>query len=154
MPVTNASETFPSMLQRLLRDRLDPGAGTFVEMFAPNGVLEYPFAPPGLNTPLEGRDAIVANFERVRKLLRIDGVTDAVLHQTSDQRLAIIEFYGHGEGLLTAEPYRQRYISVIEMEGGYITHYKDYWNPLTVLQAVKGRTIMDAVTMDDTRGTS
>jgi len=72
MSETDAVESFPAMLRRVLGNRLRSDAETFPDMFAVDGVLEYPYAPPGLNTPIAGRDAIIANFQRIRKLLRID----------------------------------------------------------------------------------
>jgi len=117
-------------------------------MFAIDGVLEYPFAPPGLNTPIAGRDAIIANFQRIRPLLRIDGVTDVSEIMASDPDMVVLEFYGHGEGVLTKEAYDQRYISVIRMRDGNIVHYKDYWNPISLLRAVKGSETTRAFTID------
>src|SRR5271168_4889224 len=75
MSDTGILESFPAMLRRVLGDRLTPDVTTFPDMFAPDGMLEYPYAPPGRRTPRRGRDAIVANFQIVRKWLRIDSVT-------------------------------------------------------------------------------
>jgi uncharacterized protein len=68
-----------------------------------DGVLEYPYAPPGLNTPISGRDAIIANFQRISKLLRIDGVTAVSAIEVSDPEMVVLEFCGRGEGLITRE---------------------------------------------------
>ncbi|HEY6734912.1 MAG TPA: nuclear transport factor 2 family protein [Roseiarcus sp.] len=149
MSDTNPIESFPAMLRRVLGDRLASEATTFPDMFAAaDGVLEYPYAPPGLKTPLVGRDAIVANFQVIRKLLRIDNVTDVVVHETNNTQVVMIEFAGHGEGLITGEAYEQRYVSVIQVRDGHIVHYKDYWNPLALLRTLKGQEIMKTVAMD------
>jgi ketosteroid isomerase-like protein len=95
-----------------------------------------------------GRDAIVANFQIITKLLRIDNVTEVVVYKTDDPQVVMIEFAGHGEGLITREAYDQRYISVIRLRDGHIVHYKDYWNPLTLLRTLKGEEVMKAVAMD------
>ena len=117
-------------------------------MFAVDGVLEYPYAPPGLNTPVAGRDAIVANFQRIRKLLRIDGVSGVSEIEASNPDMVVLEFSGRGEGVITKEAYDQRYISVIRMRDGSIVHYKDYWNPIALLRAVKGSENARAFTID------
>jgi ketosteroid isomerase-like protein len=148
MSETDIVESFPAMLRRVLGDRLEPGVTTFPDMFAADGVLEYPYALPGLSTPLVGRDAIVANFQIIRKLLRVDNVTEVVVHETDDPQVVMIEFAGHGEGLITREPYDQRYISVVRVSEGHIVHYKDYWNPLALLRTLKGEEVMKAVAMD------
>ncbi len=149
MSDANAVESFPAMLRRVLGSRLAPDAATFPDMFAAeDGVLEYPFAPPGLRSPLVGRDAIVANFQVIRKLLRIDSVTDVVAYEMNDPQLVVLEFAGHGEGLNTGEDYEQRYISMIRLRDGRIAHYKDYWNPLTFLRTTMGRQSVEAAAMD------
>ena len=148
MSETDSVESFPAMLRRVLGHRLKPDAETFPDMFAVDGVFEYPFAPPGLNTPMRGRDAIIANFQRIRKLLRIDAVADVSEIAVSDPDLVVLEFSGRGEGLMTKEPYDQRYISVIRLHDGNIVHYKDYWNPIALVRAVKGSETMKAFTID------
>ncbi len=148
MSEINTVESFPAMLRRVLGNRLRPDAETFPDMFAVDGVLEYPYAPPGLSTPIAGRDAIIANFQRIRKLLRIDGVADVSEIEVSDPDMVVPEFSGRGEGLLTKEAYNQRYISIIRMRDGNIVHYKDYWNPIALLRAVKGSDMTRAFTID------
>jgi len=138
MSDSNIAESFPAMLRRVLGDRLKPDAETFPDMFAVDGVLEYPFAPPGLNTPITGRAAIVANFQRIRPLLRIDGVTNVSEIQVNDPEMIVLEFSGYGEGLITKEAYDQRYISVIRLRDRNIVLYEDYWNPIAFVRAVKG----------------
>lgn len=148
MSETDSVESFPAMLRRVLGNRLKPDAETFPDMFAMDGILEYPYAPPGLSTPIAGRDAIIANFQRIRKLLRIDGVADVSEIEVSDPDMVVLEFSGRGEGVITKEVYGQRYISVIRMHDGSIVHYKDYWNPIALLRAVKGSETTRALTID------
>ena len=139
MSDSGVAETFPAMLRRVLGERLNPDLETFPEMFTPDGVLEYPFAPPGLNTSFAGREAIIENFQRIRKFLRIDSVFDVSEISVSDANTIVLEFYGRGEGLITNEIYNQRYISVISMHDGQIVRYKDYWNPLEIIRVAKGK---------------
>ena len=148
MSDTASVESFPSMLRRVLGNRLSPHAKTFPDMFAVDGVLEYPYAPPGLNTPIVGRDAIIANFQRLRKFLRVDGVADVTEIEVRDPDTVVLEFSGRGEGLITKEAYNQRYISVIRLRDGNIVQYKDYWNPIAFLQAVKGSETTRVCTLD------
>ena len=150
MSDTRSAESFPAMLRRVLGSRLKTSAETFPDMFAADGVLEYPFAPPGLDTPVAGRDAIIANFERMRKLLRIDGVADVAEIATGDPDTVVLEFSGFGEGVVTKEAYDQRYISVIRLREGRVVHYKDYWNPIAFVRAVKGTEATRALTVEHT----
>ena len=138
MSETEAGESFPAMLRRVLGRRLKPGTETFPDMFAADGVLEYPYAPPGLNTRITGRDAIIANFQRIRTLLRIDTVADVSELEMRDPDVIVLEFSGRGQGVRTKETYDQHYISVIRIHNGSIVYYKDYWNPISLLRAING----------------
>ncbi|MEH3123546.1 MAG: nuclear transport factor 2 family protein [Sphingomonas phyllosphaerae] len=127
-----------------LGGRIDPDANGFVEMMADDGVMEFPYAPAGMPTKLEGRAAIAAHLERIGGMIVFDRMGTAIVHPSTDPDLVVIEFEGFGRGVATGEPYDQRYISVIRTVGGRITHYRDYWNPLVVLRAVKGSAPVDA----------
>ena len=132
-------ETFPVMLRRVLGDRLKPGIETFPDdFFAPDAVLEYPFAPPGLETTFTGKEAIIANFLRVRQYLALESFSDANAIESRDPNTVVLEANGTGRSLVTKERYDQRYISVITVRDGLIVLYRDYWNPLNVIQAVEG----------------
>ena len=61
----NAPETFPDMLLRVLGDRIRVDGPGLASMFAFDGAFKYPFTPTGLQTPLNGRAAVAANFQRL-----------------------------------------------------------------------------------------
>ncbi|WP_440216484.1 nuclear transport factor 2 family protein [Chromobacterium piscinae] len=142
--MTENIQSFSSMLCDALGARIDLDATGFAEMMADDGVMEFPYAPAGMPARLEGRAAIAAHLERIGGMIAFDRMGTAVVHPSTDPNLVVIEFEGFGRGVATGEPYNQRYISVIRTVGGRITQYRDYWNPLVVLRAVKGSAPVDA----------
>ena len=36
-------------------------------------------------------------------------------------------------------PYNQKYISIVEMKGGKVSLYREYWNPIVSMDANGGR---------------
>lgn len=138
-------QSFSSMLRKALGDRIDADASTFPEMMAQDGVMEFPYAPPGMPTRLNGRVAIAQHLEAVGDMIAFDRMGEPTVHPSADPDVVIIEFEGFGRGVETGEPYDQRYISVIHTAGGRITLYRDYWNPLVVLRATKGAAIVDTL---------
>lgn len=128
--------SFSSMLKVGLGERIHPAAQTFVDMLADDAVMEFPYAPPGLPSRSFGRAAVHEHLTRLAKLIAFDRMSQPHVHETSDPETTIIEFEGHGRGVVTNEPYDQRYISVVRTAGGRIVQYRDYWNPLAVLSAV------------------
>lgn len=130
--------SFSAMLRMALGDRIAPDAETFPEMIAEDGVMEFPYAFPGLPVRLDGRDAVARHVAGLGSLIAFDRMGKPTVHPSTDPDVVVIEFDGYGLGVDTGEPYDQRYISVIRTANGRITHYRDYWNPLVVLRATKG----------------
>lgn len=136
--------TFVSVLKDALGDRLDPSADNFIAMMADDFVMEFPYARPGMQPRIEGREAVVAYLMTVAGNVSVDSVDNIVVHQTGDPEVVIVEFEAHGRARKVDEPYHQRYISVIRARGGRMIHYKDYWDPLQGLKAQVGAAAVDA----------
>ena len=137
-------QSFSAMLRETLGDRLNPGAETFVEMFAEDGVMEFPYALPSPRR-LEGREALAAHLAYLARLVELLSVSDVVKHETTDPEVFIVEFASSGRAVATGEPFEQRYISVIRVRDGHIVHYKDYWNPLAILRKMRGREFVESL---------
>jgi len=140
----DAVQSFSAMLRETLGDRLNPGAETFVEMFAEDGVMEFPYALPSPRR-LEGREALAAHLAYLARLVELLSVSDVVKHETTDPEVFIVEFASSGRAVATGEPFEQRYISVIRVRDGHIVHYKDYWNPLAILRTMRGREFVESL---------
>lgn len=139
--MTENSATFASfsaMLRQALGDRLAADATTFVQMMAEDGVMEFPYAPPGAVRRLEGRAAVERHLGSLAGLIEFDRMIDLVVHDTRDAGVVVLEFGCTGRGVATGAPYDQRYVSIIRVRDGRITHYRDYWDPLIVLRALGG----------------
>jgi len=114
---------------------------TFADLFAADGVLTYPFAPPGQPPELRGRDAIRAFFSgmsRARELFTMAGV-DAVTWQTDDPEVAITQITHHGTSNVTGDPYQFTALGVIRVRDGMIVRYEDYMDPIALARLL-GRT--------------
>lgn len=126
------------MLRAALGDLLADDAHHFLDMFAEDGVIEFPYAPPGGTARLQGRPALADYLPRVTAAIRFDTVSTPTVHRTHNPEVLILEFSAEGHGLQTGLSYDQRYISVITVRAGRIVHYRDYWNPLVVLRTLGG----------------
>ncbi len=98
------------------------------DLFAEDGVLEYPFAAAGQPPRLEGRQAIRDHFGASlpsRALFEQDDV-EAIVHDTADPEVVVAQIEHHGTSKLTGQPYRLRAIGVIRVRGGETISYQDY----------------------------
>jgi ketosteroid isomerase-like protein len=106
----------------------------FADLFAVDGVLAYPFAPPGQPAELRGRDAIRARFAGLgqsRELFAMAGV-DAVTWQTDDPEVAITQITHHGTSNATGAPYRFTALGIIRVRDGLIVRYEDYMDSVAL----------------------
>jgi uncharacterized protein len=113
----------------------------FADLFAPDGVLTYPFAPPGQPRELRGRDAIRSFFAgagQSRQMFAIEGV-DAVVRETDDPEVVVTEITHHGRSRVTDAPYRFTALGIIRVRDGQIVRYDDYMDPIALARLL-GRT--------------
>ena len=113
----------------------------FADLFAADGVLAYPFAPPGQPPELQGRDAIRAYFAglgNARDLFVMEGV-DALVRETDDPEVVITEITHYGRSDVTGAPYRFTALGVIRVRDGEIIRYDDYMDPIALVRLL-GRT--------------
>lgn len=120
------------LIPRALRLLLDKDMTGFAGLWAEDGVMEFPFAPPGYPARLEGRAAIEDYLRDYPKMLDVQGFPTQVVHQSTNPDVAVVEFDAEGVVVATGKPYRFSYIAVITVRNGEIVSYRDYWNPLYV----------------------
>ena len=120
------------LVARALQLLLDKDMAGFAGLWAVDGVMEFPFAPPGSPARLEGRAAIEEYLRDYPKMLDIQGFPKQVVHQSTDPDVVVVEFDAEGVVVATGKPYRFSYIAVITTRDGEIVNYRDYWNPLYV----------------------
>ncbi len=137
MSDTNTIPSFGAMLRGALGDAIIADAGeNFLDMCDEGIVFEFPFAPEGSVRELRGRDTMAAYLPKAGGLISFESMSPAVTHFAKDGETFVLEFSCKGKG--EAGRYDQNYISVIEVQNGRITRYRDYWNPLVLLNAVGG----------------
>ena len=132
------------MLATALRDQLAPGATTFLTMLADDARMEFPFAPPGGTTRLEGRDAVARYIESLGLIL--ESMSAPQIHRADEGGTIVLEFSGVGRLAEDGPSYTQTYISVITLRDGRIARYVDYWNPLALLRALGAQITMPEAT--------
>ena len=129
----HTDEVMDAMLGCIRRNDM----GSFADLWAPDGGMEFPFAPPGYPT-LHSRAEVQNYVKDYSSIIRIDEVTEHRRHHTLDPTTVILEFSVRGEALQTGNSYRVNYISVVEVGPAGIVRYSDYWNALAAATAIGG----------------
>jgi uncharacterized protein len=110
----------------------------FAALWAPDGTLEFPFAPPGYPARLDGRDAVRDYLAGYPDLVDVREIASRTRHATTDPDTVVVEFEAAGFSVATGAPYRLRYIAVITVTDAGIASYRDYWSPLDAARALGG----------------
>ncbi|MEU6116981.1 nuclear transport factor 2 family protein [Streptomyces sp. NPDC047117] len=130
-----APHTSPAELFRhSLRPLLDKDIPAWVGLWAEDGVLEFPFAPDGWPARLEGRAAIAAYMRHYPDHIDLHDFPEVRIHRTTEPETVVVEMRGVGRLVETGRPFDMPYIAVVTVRGGRFAAYRDYWNPLAVLE--------------------
>ncbi|MDH6436809.1 ketosteroid isomerase-like protein [Streptomyces sp. SAI-144] len=129
------THTAPADLYRHgLKLLLDKDIAAWIDLWDDNGVFEFPFAPDGWPKRLEGKAAIADYMRGYPDHIDLHDFPYVEIHQTTAAQTIVVEMRAVGRLVETGNPYDMTYIAVVTVEDGRITRYRDYWNPLVVLQ--------------------
>ncbi|BBX72053.1 nuclear transport factor 2 family protein [Mycolicibacterium psychrotolerans] len=109
----------------------------FADQWAPDGLMEFPFAPPGYPV-LRSRDDVRDYVKDYSATLRIDTVNELRRHHTLDPDTVILEFSAEGVAVQSNSPYHMDYVAVITVGTDGVQRYRDYWNSLAAAAALGG----------------
>ncbi|MFG2616487.1 nuclear transport factor 2 family protein [Streptomyces sp. NPDC048507] len=117
---------------RLLLAKDVPG---WVGLWADDGVMEFPFAPPGWPGRLDGRAAVAAYMRNYPDHIDLHDFPEVRIHESTDPGTIVVEMRGVGRLVATGGPFDMTYIAVVTVRDGRFTSYRDYWNPLAATAA-------------------
>ena len=129
----------------------------WIDLWADDGVLEFPFAPAGRRARYAGKADILAYMQataaRMGGHIKSEGLEYFRILPMAEPGAICLEMAVKGRVVATGAPYAQKYISIIETRGGKITVYREYWNPLVSIDANGGREAWSAAFgMPDSEG--
>jgi uncharacterized protein len=125
-----AALTPAQVLQRRRQVLVERDVDGFVDLFAPDGVIEVPFAGPGLPSRLEGKQAIREFSSRaMNSALRVDDVETTALYPTDDPEVVIIEIMTRATNTGTGRSFAAPCIQVFRIRDGKIALFRDYFSP-------------------------
>jgi uncharacterized protein len=124
------------VLTRFQRAAIDKSTDDFANLYAVDGVHEFPFTRPGVPSRLQGREQIrafaQANWDA--SPLQYQEYRNVVVHQTADPEVLIVEQEAAGTVTTTGRPFTLPNIIVLKVHDGQIVHLRDYVNVLAVAE--------------------
>jgi uncharacterized protein len=117
---------------------LSGDADGFADLFAPDAVIESPFAPPGAPARLEGREAIREYSRQVMASpLRFEDFEVTGLHQTQDPEVVIVEVRTNGTLTTTGQSFAATSIQVLRIREGQIVLFRDFASPQALEDVIR-----------------
>ncbi|MER6003647.1 nuclear transport factor 2 family protein [Nonomuraea angiospora] len=106
-------------------------------LYAPDVVIEIPFAPPGVPTRSVGSDLLRARVEAVKGLWRFERADAVNLLETADPDVVVAEFTLHGSVTATGRSFASTYVMIVTVRDGLIVHSRDYGNPMASAELMR-----------------
>ncbi len=124
------SVTPADVLAERRRLTLSRDADGLAELYAPDAVIESPFAPPGAPARLEGRDTIREYSHNVlASPIRLEEYEVTELYETQDPEVVIVEIRAAATLTTTGQSFATTSIQVLRIRDGQIVLFRDFANP-------------------------
>lgn len=141
--MSNDTETDRAAVEQILQNYLalysQQRWDEWIDLWADDGVLEFPFAPAGRRSEYVGKADILAYMKPLGGRIAVDAFGHFRLYPMLDPATICFEMGFKGRNAETGAPYNQSYISIVEVRGGKIVRYREYWNPIVSMDANGGR---------------
>ncbi|MGW4383054.1 nuclear transport factor 2 family protein [Kitasatospora sp. NPDC004531] len=129
------------VLARYRRAVLDLDADALAELYAADGVHEFPFRFPGFPARFEGREAVRAGYRAAWAATpaRPTVIEEAGVHLSTDPEVLLVEQTVRGELAGGRGGFAVAGLLVLRVRGGLIVHARDYMDGLAATGGVGGR---------------
>jgi ketosteroid isomerase-like protein len=124
-----------AVIEELIRVTLANSADELASVFAPDVVIDLPFAPPGMPTRHIGLAGLQTRWAAVQETRRFTAVDELTIHETPDPELVITEFRIHGVHTPTGNEFTQRFLMVTTVRDGRIVASRDYSDHVAAAKA-------------------
>jgi uncharacterized protein len=128
MQPVSATQIFTTYLSLMVKD-----VQALMDLYAEDAVIEFPYA---FDTPrrLEGKKAIYNYLKDALAQMQDLRFTNIRVYPTTNPNTLWAEVQGEAVITATGFPYQQEYVMQLEMRNGQIVHYREYWNPMIVIE--------------------
>ncbi len=133
-----SSATPADVLDRRRHLILNGDADGYADLFAPDAVIEAPFAPPG--TPARRWRAMEAIREYSRRVmaspLRLENFEVTELYQARDPEVVIVEMRTTGTVTTTGRSFTATSVQILRIRDGHIALFRDFADPRVLADVI------------------
>ncbi|MFD7288444.1 nuclear transport factor 2 family protein [Streptomyces sp. NPDC059863] len=108
----------------------------FFDWFTEDAVTEYVVTVPDYPRRIEGRDALAELYRPYGDTMVAESADGLAVHHDRETSVVVLEYVVHGRAVGTGRAYDNHFVSVVTIRDRKITHWRDYLDPLAVLDAL------------------
>jgi uncharacterized protein len=117
-------------------DALDhPVVGDDYFDLADDVIFEYVISVPGYPRRVQGRQSIIDLYSGYDDYMRVHSADNLRIYRDPEASVVVLEYEVHGESVQTGRPYNNRFVSIITVKDTKVVHWRDYLDPIAVLEA-------------------
>ena len=128
--------TAVQLFQKCLDRFLAKDMKGWTDLCAEDVVAEFPFAPEGSPSRIEGRPALYEYLRNYPSFIDVHKIPTAKAYATDDKNVVVAEWSVVGKVISNGNPYDMSYATFVTYRDGLVVNYREYWNPLTFLTAM------------------
>jgi uncharacterized protein len=106
----------------------------YFDLLTEDVVFEYVISVPGYPRRVEGRQNIVDLYSGYGDYMELHSADNLRVHRDREASVVVLEYEVHGTSVKTGRPYN-RFVSIVTINDGKVTHWRDYLDPVAVFDA-------------------
>jgi hypothetical protein len=134
--VMNDSQKPAELFRRSLDAFLAQDMRAWADLCAEDVLVEFPFAPAGTPSRLDGRAAIFEYLRNYPKIIDVHEIDSLEIYPTDRPDTVIGEWSVKGHVIPNGNAYNMSYATFVAVRDASIVNYREYWNPLALAQAL------------------
>ena len=111
----------------------------FFDLLAQDVVFDFIITVPNYPRHIVGRNNLMELYRGYGSTFILDRCYDLRIHHSPSTSSVVLEYSSEGRVVATAQPYSNRYISVVAITDREVSAWRDYLDPLRVFAALEGR---------------
>jgi ketosteroid isomerase-like protein len=108
----------------------------YFDMLADDVIVEYVISVPGYPKRVKGRKRVINLYSDYDSYMSVQSADNLRVYHDPKASVAVLEYEVHGKSVQGGRPYDNRFVSIVTIENGKVTKWRDYLDPIAVFDAL------------------
>jgi uncharacterized protein len=107
----------------------------YFDLLADDVIFEYVISVPGYPKRVQGRQNIIDLYGDYDTYMTVRSANHLQVYRDREASVVVLEYQVHGKSVQTGHPYNNRFVSIVTVENGKVSRWRDYLDPVAVFDA-------------------